>query len=399
MPPVPGFFLLLALALPWLFSCTQGKKEAAPAEEPVPLYLSTGLSSPNPKGRWMLRAAELFVETQAKDKLKILSADSGQDNRLSAEQVLEFARKPDPKLVFGPPGSGPSALLVEKAKLAPLPPRTFLLNQVTASAVMHEALPSLGTFFPAREYLSGFVPLLLKEGGRPRQIFLLVRGGIPYFREIAEGVKTELAAHLLSIKAELELPETPDARLLRRWKGFGAGAGDWIILLDYGDPATISALAEDKGFAAATKLAAYGSLPEPGKAPWYYRNSWQALFWHPYFRYHGSGAVDNCGFVKAYAAAYGEEPEFHGAFIYATLEAAKGLGYTSPYLSGGAQAAAPQPTILGTFRWNKLGQPAGRKPIFARLNQAGTLEIVLPPEIEGPCEQAKAPLKGAVLRR
>jgi hypothetical protein len=371
---------------------------------PVDIFLSTDLSPRNsgprsllPKDRSLSDAARLFVGPRPQTRLHM--KDSGGDSLLGARQVLEFANQPDPKLVFAPTGSDAAPLFLEEARKSPPPPGSLFLDQATASTLIHDELHALSAYLPAADYFRDAFPLILRESARPAAAHILRREGVEYFSQLADIARQELQA--LGIKAgeEIGLPEGRDPSLLRSWKRAKVRPGDWVIVLDFEASPRTYPLLSDPDFRAALPIYAYGSYSWEG-IRWRRRfiNSWHLLNWHPWFDYRGHGGLSNCEFVRTFWDHFGYMPRFHGAHLYALLEAMEHLRFKNPFLDLGPQRLKPIPTILGPLQWDEKGVPVGKRPALLYYGPSGNT-LFIDEGIGEPCASSRVQLQGTSIRR
>jgi hypothetical protein len=123
------------------------------------------------------------------------------------------------------------------------------------------------------------------------------------------------------------------------------------------------------------KIYTYGRIIDVQRAPAEagpgLRRSWQALFWDPRLRHPGHGRFSSCQFVRAYRADHGVLPDFHAAFVFASLEVAPALGARNPFSGGDPSDLAAIPSVLGPLRWNAIGRRRDARPIVLHSDEQG----------------------------
>ncbi len=366
----------------------------------LPVYLSTPLSGPKDKGQRIFNAAEMYVADHPEQKLELHAADSKSDEKLSAQQTVGFLKEKDPKLVFGPPGSSIADEVIEltKSLKAEEKKNLFFLNQVVASPKMNLALPTINVFFQTEDYLSGVVDFLLTKGKKPRKAHIIRLTNVPYLDEVAEFARKDLSARSIAIGLDIATPQEGTPELAEKWKKSDIKKEDWVFLITHNIPVTFKSLQDDKVFSAMTKIITYGKAQSSvANHPWLYKNSWQAMFWHPDLEYKNSGALSNCAFETKFEKQFHYKPDFHSAFMYSMFEAAAALDFKNPFLKEeGLVGLPPISTLTGEVQWNEKGLRHSLKPILYYQGESAS-EIYLPPAVKKICDSPRY-LSGAKVK-
>jgi hypothetical protein len=375
---------------------------------PIPIYVSNHFDSSERRPRDLLPAENntidgmrLFAHTLGARSVSLHISNSRGNPELSSEQVMDFLRRPDPKLVFGPVRTDSLKVFLPKLKASPPPsPDAFLLSQITVDPALHAAIPTLSSYYSASDYFSGIVPIILSRELKPGRAHILRLAGREHYRLLSEAARKELAKAGISAGPDLIFDPWPRRDLEAAWRKLDVKPGDWVIIIDQaGSGRRLERIWQEPSFKWATIILAEGSHESRDRLLGEENiRSWELLRWHPWFHYKNEGELTNCAFVKKFWERFGYMPDFRSAYMFALLEKMARLDFKNPFLSGGPDRSADVPTILGRWKWAKDGQLEGRMPLLLRHTE-GRTELFLRPEIGEPCESARGQLRRTVLIR
>ena len=381
----PFLLFICLITLCSLASCSPSSKK------PIPVYFSTPLTGKE-KGYKILNAAQLYTNDHPESNLELHPVDSKSDDQLSTKQIMSFLKEKDPKIIFGPPGSSGADAFLEAVKQ--LPPgeqkKLFFLNQVTASPKMNFSLSQINVFFKTEDYLSGVIDFILTKEKKPRRAHIIHLEDVPYLDDVAEFARKDLRKNSISIGLDIAIPEKGSPVLLEKWKKTDIKKEDWVFLITHNIPDTFRTLQDDKLFSEVTKIITYGKAHSYVKNhPWLYKNSWQALFWHPDLEYKGSGSLSNCDFESKFEQNFHHKPDFHSAFTYSMFEVAAALKFANPFLrEEGLVGLPPISSLTGEVQWDEKGLRLSLRPIL--FHQEETIsEIYLTPSIKKVCDSPR----------
>lgn len=352
------------------------------------IYLSTPLTGTMNR-KSLVQAIDLFIKTNPKLNLRLMSKDNHSDFALSTRQINEFVVSPKPKIIFGPSGSEASHdfVLANQNRSQADRKKTFFLNQVTASPELNSEWPTVNSFFSTDDYLKGLVDLLLGQQKRPKKVHIFCLSDLAYLDEVVSKLRGEFEKNKLQVGLDLKVHQVIGEDIVDQWRKALVQKDDWVFLVTYLNPNSFLKLKGEKNFQQVLKVMTYGKPDSISlQDKWFYKNSWQILFWHPELEYLDSGPFSNCQFSETFFKRFKHEPDFHGAFAYSALEAASRLGFENPFLNhGGITALAPIQTMMGPMLWGRSGLRLDVFPIILK-DDGEKRRLYIPPQIKGVCK-------------
>lgn len=215
------------------------------------------------------------------------------------------------------------------------------INCVTAMEKYDSLFPQVAAFPSGRQYLDTvFDRIKNKLSFLPKRIVFIYEPSVIYLEEGRPFIQKEIEIKFK--KTQLLKIELKDLKKIR------FNSTDWVVFW-VSRPQEYLRLPETSGFKQALKILIYGKdNPE-------WLNSIQVLFWSPLVAFEKSKS--NCIFVKKYSEKFNKNVDFHGAYLWSTLQL----------------AFKANPNILGSFNLNKNGRIDNYVPILVYKNKVGKL--------------------------
>lgn len=326
------------------------------------------------KGQLMYEATQLFAQKNSRLQFEI--ADSRSETLRAAYLVAEALDLASYRYIFLPAGTEPSLLFINKF-LSPnnvsRAKKRDLWNLIAAGENINQAAGAHGVFFRASDYLRGIVPKVKQKSAEPGHIFIVLQDEVSYFNEIAAHLQNEIIAEgwqgkIKNIKLSSEWQK--DLQLLADQ----VRAQDWVVFIFYRAQTILDALPTKKTLLAAQKIFIYGDEQLKASAV---PNVWQAVFWSPYLSYHTQGE-DNCEFVKEFRSLTGQTPDFHAAYLYATLQVIEQM----------ERKKEPYYSVTGPVVFDEMGNRKIEGPIVLHTDAQLHQREYLPKAVARRCDES-----------
>jgi hypothetical protein len=258
------------------------------------------------------------------------------------------------KAVFSPPDSART-----RKWLATQPKISHLWTQVLADDRVDQELRRLNSsadaefrhvFLNSRQYLANFK--LHSPGFFKRPVWVLqARGpGTDYFDASLDELRKQAE--------QVHVIEFSNHELLKTWSELRKRVGSQTIslaILSFRHEG-LDSLRDDPVFINANKLILYGRRFAPFAPKSKAGEETHVHFWIPFLRQdHASADSDNCEFVRSYRAAFGLDPDFHAAYLYAGLQILIKIRELQRDRNPSSQNPAPS-SILGAAQFDSMGR-------------------------------------------
>jgi len=343
---------------------------------PKAVLIAAPLSGKNSKtGNHIVNSVKLFLKLYNLPDWELRSLNSQGDNILNAELTFQLYQQASPSsILFAPTGTNASWEYIKKYPEELHNKKVFFFNQVTASAAFNDHYPTLSSFLTSQQYFNGVMELMQDKVKAPHRIHILRLKGVPYFEELATHLKENIQRLGLNLGHEFLI--SWDKRftvndLLIQQK---IQEQDWLFILDDG-PDYYLGIEINQLFSNVQKIYTYGTIQPfdrmTAERKKILKNSWQSVFWHESIESKNHSEVGSCEFVKYYHQEFGSPPDFHSAFVFASMEIAKNLIGTFPFENTQLKNIGPMTTLIGTIDWDKRGARKLGYPMFFRMDGNG----------------------------
>jgi hypothetical protein len=270
------------------------------------------------KTEFLRNAAILFKEHNPRVDILFTGLESAD----GFATLTPFLRRHSLTEVFSPAGSAETMEFARYLARLGLSPEKRIWGQVIASEAVHQELPLRSLFFPAGRYFAGIPGQLQRLNVElEREIVIFQENPHPYTGEIVRALRMELAG---AGYRNLRVIEVPEGDIKAVWGSSRLSTRSVLVFAMHGIDRVLP-LGGDSAFRTRLRFLSYGraftpgflepvARPRPGDPP-----EIHALYWSPFLEL---GASSSCEFSQAYLRRFSRLPDFHAAFLYASLEAA-----------------------------------------------------------------------------
>ncbi|HRK08806.1 MAG TPA: hypothetical protein PLZ57_13650 [Pseudobdellovibrionaceae bacterium] len=292
--------------------------------------------------------------------LKFMQNGSGPNEVKYNSQRIEPSDQADQthqKALFSPPDSA-----MTRKWLATQPKISQLWTQVLADDRVDQELRKLNAsadaefrhvFLNSRQYLANFKqhrPAFFK---RPIWVLQARGPGTDYFDASLDELRKQAE--------QVQVIEFSNHELLKAWSELKSRVGSQPIslaLLSFRHEG-LDSLRDDPVFISANKLILYGRRLAPFAPKSKAGEETHVHFWIPFLgQDRANAANDNCEFVRSYRDAFGRDPDFHAAYLYAGLQ----VLLKTRELQHDQSATSQKPvleSILGEAQFDSMGRIKG----------------------------------------